>query len=79
MAQLPSERNGVPLLDDVAAAAERVRALDREQRDAMDAARRQLRETIRAARDEGVPFAVIGRAAGLSRERIRQLYAADDS
>jgi hypothetical protein len=69
------EAAGVPLLDDVAAAAERLRELEREQRAARDAAREELRGTIRAARDEGIPFAVIGRAAGLSRERARQLYA----
>jgi hypothetical protein len=41
----------------------------------MDAAREELRTKIRVTRDEGVPFAVIARAAGLSRERVRQLYA----
>lgn len=65
----------VPLLDDVTEAAEKVRALEREQREAMDAARAQLRTKIREARDEGIPFAAIGRAAGLSRERVRQIYA----
>jgi DNA-directed RNA polymerase sigma subunit (sigma70/sigma32) len=34
-----------------------------------------LREKIRTARAEQVPFAAIARAAGLSRERVRQLYA----
>jgi hypothetical protein len=34
-----------------------------------------LREKIRAAHDEGVPLAAIARAAGISRERARQLYA----
>ena len=63
------------MLDDVATAAERVRELEREQRQVMDAARDELRAKIRIARDEGVPFAVIARAAGLSRERVRQLYA----
>jgi hypothetical protein len=65
----------VPLLDDVALAAERVRALEREQRETMEKARDELRAKIRDARDEGIPFAVIARAAGLSRERVRQLYA----
>mgnify|MGYP003294915250 CR=1 FL=1 len=63
------------LLDEVTAAAERVRELEREQRAAMDAARDELRTKIREAHDEGVPFAAIGRAAGYSRERVRQLYA----
>jgi hypothetical protein len=30
---------------------------------------------LAAARDEGIPFAAIARAAGLSREPGRQLYA----
>lgn len=59
------------LLDDVSWAAERVRATDEERRAALE----ELRAKIRAARDEGIPFAVIARAAGLSRERVRQLYA----
>jgi hypothetical protein len=37
------------------------------------AARAELRAAILEARDEGVPLAVIARAAGLSRERVRQL------
>lgn len=61
----------VPLLDDVADAAERMRTAEAERQ----AAREELREKIRAARKEGIPFAAIGRAAGLSRERVRQLYA----
>ena len=65
------EIEGVPLLDDVAAAAERMRAAEADRRDAQE----ELREKIRAARREGVPFAAIARAASLSRERIRQLYA----
>jgi hypothetical protein len=59
------------LLDDVAAAAERMRAAE----DKRHAALEDLRAKVRAARDEGIPFAAIGRAAGLSRERVRQLYA----
>jgi hypothetical protein len=45
----------------------------------MDPARDQLRTKIREGppRDEGIPFAAIGRAAGLSRERVRQLYVGD--
>lgn len=65
------------LLDDVTDAAERVRALDREHRAAMDAARGELRAKIREAREEGISFAAIARAAGLSRERIRQIYAGE--
>ena len=65
----------VPLLDDVREAAERVRAVEAERQAAVDAARDELRTAIRAARDEGVTFAAIGRAAGLSLERVRQLYA----
>lgn len=62
------------LLDDVTDAAQRVRELEREQRAALDAARNELRAKVREARDEGISFAAIGRAAGLSRERVRQLY-----
>jgi hypothetical protein len=65
------------LLDDVAQAAEKVRRLEAEQRQLVDAARAELRAQVRAARDEGIPFAAIGRAAGLSRERVRQLYASE--
>jgi DNA-directed RNA polymerase sigma subunit (sigma70/sigma32) len=38
-------------------------------------AREELRIAIRVAHDEGVTFARIGREAGLSLERVRQLYA----
>ena len=65
------EIEGVPLLDDVAAAAERMRAAEADRRDAQE----ELREKVRAARREGIPFAAIARAANLSRERVRQLYA----
>jgi hypothetical protein len=65
----------VPLLDNVAQAAERLREVEREQQRTVDAARDELRATIRTARDEGLSFAAIGRAAGLSRQRARQLYA----
>ncbi len=59
------------LLDDVADAAERMRKREAE----TSAAREELRKKVRAARDEGIPFAVIARAAGLSREWVRRLYA----
>jgi DNA-directed RNA polymerase sigma subunit (sigma70/sigma32) len=36
-------------------------------------AREELRAAILEARDEGITLAAIGRAAGLSRQRIRQL------
>jgi CRISPR/Cas system CSM-associated protein Csm2 small subunit len=39
------------------------------------AARQEHREKIRVAHDEGIPFAAISRAAGLSREWVRRLYA----
>jgi hypothetical protein len=61
----------VPLLDDVAKAADEMRAKEAD----AHAARQELREKIRAAHDEGVPFAVIARAAKLSREWVRRLYA----
>jgi hypothetical protein len=38
------------------------------------AAREELVERIRTARDEGIPFSLIARRVGLSRERVRQLY-----
>jgi hypothetical protein len=60
----------VALLDNVALAAERVRALEQQRQQA----REDLRAKIRAARSEQIPFAAIARAAGLSRERVRQLY-----
>jgi hypothetical protein len=61
----------VPLLDDVTKAAERYRRAEEERRQA----REQLRGTVRTARDEGISFAAIARAAGISRERVRQFYA----
>ena len=61
----------MPLLDDVAEAAERMRKKEAE----TQAAREELQEKIRAARDEGISFAAIARAANLSREWIRRLYA----
>jgi DNA-directed RNA polymerase sigma subunit (sigma70/sigma32) len=61
----------VPLLDDVTEAAEGYRRAEEERRQA----REQLRARVRAARDEGISFAAIARAAGVSRERVRQLYA----
>jgi hypothetical protein len=61
----------MPLLDDVAGAAERMRAKEADAREA----RQELREKIRTAREEGIPFAVIARAAGISREWARRLYA----
>ena len=61
----------MPLLDDVAKAAERMRAKDADAR----AARQELRKKVRAARDEGISFAAIARAAKLSREWVRRLYA----
>jgi TATA-binding protein-associated factor Taf7 len=65
------ERGAVPLLEDVEKAADRMREKDADAR----AARQELREKIRAAHDEGVPFAVVARAAKLSREWVRRLYA----
>jgi hypothetical protein len=59
------------LLDDVRVAAERYARTGEER----DRAREELRAMIRVARDEGIPFTAIARAAGLSRERVRQLYA----
>jgi DNA-directed RNA polymerase sigma subunit (sigma70/sigma32) len=61
----------VTLLEDVQQAAERVRAADEARAEALAV----LREKIRAARNEEIPFAAIARAAQLSRERVRQLYA----
>jgi hypothetical protein len=58
-------------LDDVAEAAERMRQSAEDER----AAREELREKIRAARAEGIPFSVIARAAKLSREWVRRLHA----
>jgi len=58
-----------PLLDRVAEAARKLE----ETESARAEARAELREAILAARAEGVTLAAIGRAAGLSRQRIRQL------
>jgi DNA invertase Pin-like site-specific DNA recombinase len=39
------------------------------------AARDELRAKVRAAHDEGISVAAIARAAGVSREWVRRLYA----
>jgi hypothetical protein len=65
------EQTDVPLLDDVAEAAERYRRADEERQQA----RQDLREKIRIARDEGLSFAAIARAAQISREYARRLYS----
>jgi hypothetical protein len=61
----------VALLGDVAEAAERYRRAEQERQQARDA----LREKIRIARDEGISFAAIARAAQISREYARRLYS----
>jgi DNA-directed RNA polymerase sigma subunit (sigma70/sigma32) len=57
------------LLDRVAEAARKLE----ETESARAQAREDLRAAILAARDEGIPLATIGRAAGLSRQRVRQI------
>ena len=66
-------RRSVALLDEVAEAAREVRAAEEARAEALEV----LREKIRAARDEGIAYAVIARSAQLSRERVRQLYSQD--
>jgi DNA-directed RNA polymerase sigma subunit (sigma70/sigma32) len=70
---LPKKLEGVTLLGDIEEAAEALRSLEL----ATQEARETLRERIRAARDEEIPFAAIARAAQLSRERVRQIYYED--
>ena len=50
----------MPLLDDVTEAAKRYGEAEEQRQQA----REQLRAKVRAARDEGIPFAAIARAAG---------------
>jgi Tfp pilus assembly protein PilX len=64
----------VTLLGDVEEATKAVRAAEANLR----AARRELRQAIKRAADEGISFARIGRAAGVSGERARQLYETSD-
>ena len=61
-------------MDQVTEAAENLRKCQDEARGMVDNARVELVQRIRAAHDEGVPLATIARAAGYSREYIRQLY-----
>jgi hypothetical protein len=61
---------GKTLLGDAEAAADRVREAEAD----LTTAREELVEKIRTARDEGIPFSLIARRIGLSRERVRQLY-----
>jgi len=58
------------LLGDVEEAARQLRRAQAETR----RARARLARAVCAARDEGIPFAVIGRRADLSREGVRKLY-----
>jgi cell division septum initiation protein DivIVA len=67
----PEQAGVSPLLDDVAAAAERYARAQEERRQALE----ELRAKVRIARDEGISFAAIARAAGVSREYVRRLYA----
>jgi DNA-directed RNA polymerase sigma subunit (sigma70/sigma32) len=57
------------LLDAVRAAANELQKIEHDRAKA----REKLREAILAAHAEKIPLAEIGRAAGLSRQRIRQL------
>jgi cell division septum initiation protein DivIVA len=68
----PEQADVSPLLDDVAAAAERYARAQEERRQALE----DLRAKVRIARDEGISFAAIARAARVSREYVRRLYAA---
>ena len=45
------------------------------QREELERRRATLHEAVRRAAGEGIPAAKIARAAGLSRERIRQIVA----
>jgi hypothetical protein len=63
------------LLDDVAAAAEKMRRAQ----DELTEAREELRAKVRVAHVEGIPAAAIARAAGLSRQRITQLLKGEPS
>ena len=65
------EHDEVPLLDDVAEAAAAHRDAQERRRQALE----ELRAKVRVARDEGLSFAAIARAASISLERARQLYA----
>ena len=67
----PDDQPQPKLLDQAEEAADRVRAAEHDLGDARD----ELVRSIRRARDEGIPFALIARRVGLSRERVRQLYA----
>lgn len=67
---LPEPQAKPTLLGDAEAAAGRVREAESD----LTAAREELVDKIRTARDEGIPFSLIARRIGLSRERVRQLY-----
>lgn len=60
------------MLDRVAEAARELERIEH----ARLAARSRLRALIVDAHAEGIPLATIGRAAGLSRQRIRQIVSA---
>jgi hypothetical protein len=75
--RLTMDTPDVPLLDDVAYAG---RAYHRAMSE-LETVRALLYERVRAAVQEGVPASKVARAAGLSRERVRQIVAKrpDDS
>lgn len=43
--------------------------------EALSQARAELREVLREAVAEGIPMSVLAKHAGMSRERVRQLFA----
>jgi hypothetical protein len=59
------------LLAEVARAAAEVRAQEVE----LEEARERFRAALRAARDAGCSYALLGRAAGLTRQRIARIIA----
>jgi hypothetical protein len=75
VAEEDSERHAVSLLGDVEKAAADLRAVEDRHRAERATAVEALRTAIRVAHDEGIPLARIARSVGLSRERVRQLYA----
>jgi hypothetical protein len=60
-------------LQEVSEAAEALKAAE----DATDAARSVLVQALRAAHDAGASHALLGRLAGVSRQRVAQLVRGD--
>jgi len=72
-ARRPPKSDLPKLLDEAAQAANELRDAE----DAVDAAREHFYSALRAARDAGGSYALIGRMVGLTRQRVAKIIGDD--